>query len=596
VHRTGQRTDERGKVSGSYWRLSTAERKRILLNNIYGVDIDQQAVEVTKLSLLLKVLEDETAQTFTGQRTLGTERALPSLHKNIRCGNSLIGRDVLAGGTLSEEEVARINPFDWDRGFPAIMAAGGFDAVIGNPPYVRIQTMKEWAPLEVEHYKKRYVSASKGNYDIYVVFVERGLSLLNENGLLGYILPHKFFTAQYGAPLRTLISQGKHLKDIVHFGHQQVFENATTYTCLLFLSNTRNLNFSISIVDDLNLWMSSEGWDKGLISSERLVESKWNIGVGNKSELIEKLSKIGSPLGDICHLFVGLQTDADDIFILEEKDRKDDRLLCYSKSTGKEHWFEQEHLKHLLKGSLNIRRYLLDNVTKRLIFPYNTMMGKSVLLSDKEYQIKYPLTWAYLSENRKKLAARNKGNMGDSWYGYVYKKNHTRFETPKLVVPSIANIASFAADWDGDYYFVGSGGGGGGGYGITVKDGVTVSQHYLLGVLNSSLSTFYLKQISSTFRGGYFALNRQYIEQIPIRPIDPANPDDVAKRDRMVALVETMLDLHRRLPAAATEHQRHLIEIRIEATDREIDLLVYDLYDLTPDEIAVVEASAGKKE
>ena len=179
-------------ISGD-WRLTTQEKKRILLNNIYGVDIDSQTVEVTKLSLLLKVLEGETDQSLRRQLAFAQERALPDLGKNIKCGNSLIGPDYFTGQLLpDEDEMRRVNPFDWKAEFPGIMETGRFDAVIGNPPYVRIQTMKEWAPLEVEAYKTRFQSASKGNYDIYVVFVEKGLNLFNKTGGLGFILPHKF--------------------------------------------------------------------------------------------------------------------------------------------------------------------------------------------------------------------------------------------------------------------------------------------------------------------------------------------------------------------------------------------------------------------
>ena len=120
----------------SDWRLTTAEKKRILVNNLYGVDIDQQAVEVTKLSLLLKVLEEENEENIEKQLKLFAERALPSLHDNIKCGNSLIGWDIMTP-EMPAEEVKRINPFDWDTEFADIVKAGGFDAVIGNPPYLR---------------------------------------------------------------------------------------------------------------------------------------------------------------------------------------------------------------------------------------------------------------------------------------------------------------------------------------------------------------------------------------------------------------------------------------------------------------------------
>ena len=224
------------------WKSTISERKRILLDNIYGVDIDPQAVEVTKLSLLMKVLEGENEQTIQPFLRLFHQRALPDLGDNIKCGNSLIGPEAYQEAQLSllpESDQYRINVFDWTRGFPEVMKAGGFDAVIGNPPYIRIQMMKEWAPTEVELYKKLYRSAASGNYDIYVVFVEKALSLLNKSGKMGFILPHKFFNAQYGEGLRGIISKGKHLSHVIHFGDQQVFKGATTYTCLLFLEKNQ---------------------------------------------------------------------------------------------------------------------------------------------------------------------------------------------------------------------------------------------------------------------------------------------------------------------------------------------------------------------
>ncbi|MBE2240502.1 MAG: Eco57I restriction-modification methylase domain-containing protein, partial [Caldilineaceae bacterium] len=235
------------------WRLTLAERKRILLDHVYGVDIDAQAVEVTKLSLLLKLLEGEDQQTLNPQLELLPQRILPDLSRNIRCGNSLIGPEFYDGqlALLDEEENYRVNIFDWQAAFPQVFAQGGFDGIVGNPPYVRIQAMKEWAPLEVEYYKRRYRAAGQGNYDLYVVFVEKGLELLNAAGRLGFILPHKFFNAKYGAPLRQVIAAGQHLEEIVHFGDQQVFAGVTTYTCLLFLSKAAQAEFRFVQAHDL---------------------------------------------------------------------------------------------------------------------------------------------------------------------------------------------------------------------------------------------------------------------------------------------------------------------------------------------------------
>lgn len=585
------------KGYGDTWHLTTAERKRILLNNIYGVDIDIQAVEVTKLSLLLKVLEDETDETLNRQRMLFHERALPDLGNNIKCGNSLIGPDFYDGkqiALLDSEETQRINVFDWQAEFPEIFKAGGFDAVIGNPPYIRIQALKEWAPKEVEFYKSAYKSAQKGNYDIYVVFVEKGLHLLNKTGRLGFILPHKFFNAQYGEPLRKVISEGKHLADIVHFGDKQIFVSATTYTCLLFLEKQARKDFCFEQIENVQAWQDENRQQsitniQKRIPSDHATITEWNFTTGHESAVFEKIKTMPLYLGDAAHLFVGLQTDADDIFILEEI-RKDNKghVLCKSKKTGEQHWFEDDHLKPFLKGSLNIRRYGLSNVNKRLIFPYINLNGKSELIDEKKYKVHYPLTWEYLLLNRSHLQTRNKSRMGNEWYGYVYKKNHTRFDTVKLLAPSIATGSCFTIDAEGKYYFVGSGGGGGGGYGIALKEDM-FSYYYLLGLLNSALLSLYLKKISTQFRGGYIALNRQYIEQLPIRPINFSISADKARHDNMVQLVDQMLLLNKQLAEAKTGHEQTLLQRQIDATDKQIDKLVYELYELTPEEINIVE-------
>lgn len=340
------------------WRLTTAERKRILLDHIYGVDIDPQAVEVTKLSLLLKVLEGETQETLQRQ-LFAKQRALPDLADNIKCGNSLIGPDFYQGQQLDlfdADERLRINVFDWTAEFSEIMKTGGFGAVIGNPPYIRIQAMKEWAPVEVEFYKQRYRAASRGNYDIYVVFVERGLNLLNPAGVLGLILPHKFFNAEYGTPLRTLLTQGRHLAHIVHFGSQQVFTTATTYTCLLFLSKAGSPRCRFDQVENLGDWITTGKVSCGEVRPEEISGSTWNIQIGPAAKVIKRLAAVPLKLKDVARLFVGLQTDADDVYILDEVKRQGGQVLCASRATGKEHWFEADHLKPFLKGSLDIRR------------------------------------------------------------------------------------------------------------------------------------------------------------------------------------------------------------------------------------------------
>ena len=527
------------------WKLTIEERKRILLNNIYGVDIDSQAVEVTKLSLLLKVLEGEDEQTLSSQMSLFHKRVLPDLSNNIKCGNSLIGSDFYEGQQLlmlTEDESYRINPFDWEKEFPEITQKGGFDAVIGNPPYIRIQTLKEWAPLEVEFYKSRYASAGKGNYDIYVAFFEKGLSLLNQKGTLGFIAPHKFFNAKYGEPLRQISSAGKYLSHVVHFGHEQVFNGATTYTCLLFLDKSGKEDCRFVKVEDLTKWRHENHFTEGKISAEKITKAEWNFNIGSGTVLFERLNSIPQKLGNIAHIFVGTQTSADDVFVLNSCYWKGhDILVGMSKSLKKEVKVEASCTVPFLRGR-DIRRYELPQANAYLICPYEISEGEYRLFTASEMAAKFPLAMTYLEMNKKALTEREKGRFkGENWYAFGYPKSMTLFQKPKIIVPDYNNVASFTFDTKGYFYKTG--------YGIILKD-ETLSPLYVMALLNSPVLFKYLLSIGTSLRGGYVRFWTQFLEKLPIYPVDFSDFAQKSNHDKMVELVERMLDLHKQLHAA----------------------------------------------
>ncbi len=587
------------------WRLTIAERKRILLDHICGVDIDPQAVEVTKLSLLLKVLEGEDEQTMGQQLALFPERALPDLGRNIKCGNSLIGPDFYEGqqlALLDDEAMQRVNVFDWQAEFPQVWPpspsgrgdggeGGGFDVLIGNPPYIRIQALKEWAPLEVEYYKRRYRAASKGNYDLYVVFVEQGLALLNAQGRLGYILPHKFFNAQYGQPLRSLLGEGQHLAQVVHFGDQQVFAGATTYTCLLFLSKEAQPAFRFVKAHDLPAWRQGEEQVEGELRADVASSSEWNFSVGRDTWLFDRLADATSRLGDVASIFVGLQTSADKAYVLEQLDEPHDGLVSVRDTDGTSWLIEQGTLRPFLYHS-TVATYEQPVSSHWLVFPYDVTTGKAVLMPQKQLTSLYPRTWSFLISKGKVLRAREGGKAdNDQWYGYLYRKNLTLFDAPKLIVQVISMFGRYAYD-DKSLYF--TGGGNGPYYGVRWSGSDNPhSLHYLQALLSSKLLDLCLRRVSSPFRGGYWSYGKRFIEQLPIRTIDFTNPADVTRHDHMVSLVERMLDLHKRVAAEQVPHVKTMLQRQIEATDRQIDALVYELYGLTEAEVAVVEGHSG---
>jgi hypothetical protein len=540
---------------------------------------------VTKLSLLLKVLEGESDETLGQQLALFAERALPNLDNNVKCGNSLIGPDYFTGQLLSDpDELRRVNPFDWKSEFPDAMKAGGFDCVIGNPPYIRIQMMKEWAPLEVEIYKEQYAAAHSGNYDIYVVFVEKALSLLNERGQMGFILPHKFFNAQYGEPLRSLLAKGKQLSQVVHFGDQQVFAGATTYTCLLFLDKAGSDECQFIKVDDLTAWRATGEATEGKIPAASITAAEWNFAVGKGAALFERLSKMPVRLGDIAaRMAQGIRTSANEVYVLDSVSASGNLITAHSKQLDRDVKLERKAVSLFLQGR-EIKPYRILPSGKVVIIPYGVENGDTKFITEKEMRARFPKTLAYLLENKAFLENRERGKMrGDNWYAYVYPKNIDVMSASKILVPDIADRASFALDETGKYAFTS-------GYGITFKGDVAESPKYVLGLLNSKVLDFYLKKVSTTMRGGFFRYFTQFIEQLPICPINFSDPADVARHDRMVTLIEQMLQLHQQ-QVAASEHDRALYQRQIDATDREIDKLVYELYGLTEEEIKIVEAA-----
>jgi hypothetical protein len=184
------------------------------------------------------------------------------------------------------------------------------------------------------------------------------------------------------------------------------------------------------------------------------------------------------------------------------------------------------------------------------------------------------------------LEGREKGkSKGPKWYGYIYLKNMIRQGTPKICIPRLVNRLYASYDSDARHYLDNVDVGG-----VAWRDRYRdQSFSYLLGLINSKLLAWYFPFVSAPFRGGWLSANRQFIEQLPIRPIDLADPADRERHDRMVALVEEMLALHRQLAAARTDHEQTNLKRQIDATDRRIDRLVYDLYNLTEDEIRIVE-------
>jgi type I restriction-modification system DNA methylase subunit len=560
------------QVRENEWYLTTAEKKRILLNNIYGVDIDSQAVEVTKLSLQLKVLENENRESINQQVKLGMEGVLPNLGGNIKCGNSLIGPDFYDTGQTTlfdEDEMRRVNVFDWDeeeKGFGAIMGRGGFDCVIGNPPYVRQELLKERKEYFKDHYQ-----VYQGTADLCAYFIEKGVSLLRSGGFFSYIVANKWMRANYGKPLRQWLKT-KRIEEIVDFGDLSVFKNATTYPCIMRICNGEpRSTFEVTQVEtlefsDLGAYVEEHRY---AVNQDGLDDGGWSLVDEQTQAVLDKLRNTGVPLGEYVdgNIYRGVLTGLNEAFVIDSSTR--DKLITDDPKSA-------ELIKPFLAGR-DIKRYQLPQTDKLLIF---TRRGVNI----KEY----PAIESYLKQFKEKLMPKPKDWSGEKWQGrkpgsykwYEIQDSidyYLEFEKPKIIVPDISLQGNFTMDSEGTFYCVNTA------YIISNAD------KYLLGILNSTLITIFYKNISSTYRGGYLRFIYQYMVELPIRTIDFSNQDEKAQHDKLVSLVDNMLELQKKCHEVRMERDKEIYERQIKIVDAQIDGLVYDLYGLTEEEIRVVK-------
>jgi len=506
----------------------------ILRRNLYGVVINPASVEITKLALWL--------------HTARSNKPLSSLDDHIRDGNSLIGPEFFTGlAPYTAEQQERINAFDWQAAFPGVFERGGFDCVVGNPPYVKLQNFRK-VHADMAAFLTRdpaqggaYASTQTGNFDLYLPFVEKGIQLLNDNGRLGYIAPSVWQMNEYGAGLRGFVEQGRHLWGWIDFGSYQIFDEATVYTALMFFSKQPNTH--VAVVQAPNGVVAESPWeakDIHLPYARLSFGDRWLLVTGKERDLIDKLGKTGRRLDDPAvsrNIFVGIQTSADHIYHLkrlgpnryEEKPPK-------GATRGRVVEIEDEMMKPLVSG-VHASRYLTPQTDTHLLFPYVVVDGRSRLLSASELADDYPHAWAYLKGHEEALRSRESSKMDtdDGWWAYNYPKNLDKQETAKVIVPRLVMSVACSVDPDGLFYLdnvdVGA-----------VSSARNVSPWYLAAVLNAPAADFAFRRISKPFRGDFRSANKQFIAPLPI---PKAPPEDQAALARDAERLQVLHDQRR---------------------------------------------------
>ena len=558
--------------------LTVALKRQILTQNIYGVDLDAAAVEVTQLSLYLKMLENENRTTLQRQRELladETEIALlPPLQDNIKHGNSLIASDF----SMMPEDLVRVHAFDWPVQFQSIMKAGGFDAVIGNPPYVRQESLKE----SKDYFEKNYESFS-GTGDLYTYFMEKGVKLIRPGGRYSIIVSSSFLRATYAEALRETLLKHAALVRIVDFGGFAVFADAKdTYVCIPVLVKEKQTNqVEVSKVKSLETdrVMAEMSKTDFVAPLQQFNRDAWSLRSAEQVQTFAKIVKAGEPLGSYVNrrIFYGIKTGLNEAFVVTTEQRN--KLVASAKASVA--------LIHPCRGGEDVREYFIEPTDSWLIvlpagWTRSQMGTPGASASEAKawdwLRSKHPGIAAHLELFTKPL--RDRQDQGDFWWELRPCDYYEAFHKPKLVFPDICKHPRFSFDDTGIYlantaYVLGTG------------------DKYLLGILNSRLFWFAISNISIPFgvRAGEFRyrLIYQYMEKVPVRQLDLKKPAEKAAHDKMVDLVNRRLALTPKLRAATADSEKAVLQNAVTATDQQIDALVYDLYGLTEDEIKLVE-------
>lgn len=574
---------------GTNYYLSYSLKRKILEDNIFGVDYDPLAVEVTKFSLLLKVLESVSSNELDAYRQQTRNRILPNLDENIKNGNSLVNSTYAQyNNEIYNDEplMSKIKMFDWGVEF----GNRKFDAIVGNPPYIRVQNMVHYSPEEYQFYKSEYsdyLTAKAETLDKYYLFIERGLSLLNDNGVLGYIVPHKFMSIMSGKSLRKLITDGNHVKKLFHFGTNQVFENRSTYTCILVLSKHSEPQFEISFIQDWNRFLYDRYAEMQTYPAQFISAQAWSFLPQDIVNHLEQINDSCTSLSDLAEIFVGVQTSADSIYIVNAA--HEDNTFVYVHDPESDSDQEIKIEKAILRKSIydaQLRCYEKINANSYIIYPYKTVDGRTVLYSTQEMETSFPCAFSYLRHYRDRLDRRNMPNRTDeNWFAFGRSQSIGRFAAGEHLIWSVLSLgANYVYD---DEMVVFTGGGNGPFYGLTLKSSTRESIFYIQAILNHWLMELLVKSKASTFRGDYYSHGKQFIATLPIRKIDFENPQEVEKHDLIVSKVQNIMRLKESIRAATNATQRNVLERSVNAVTHELEALIDELYQVESREAEV---------
>jgi SAM-dependent methyltransferase len=490
----------------------------ILGENLFGVDLSPEAVEIARLAMWIR----------TAQRG----QTLADLSDTIQCGNSIV-----------DDPSADAKAFDWKARFPKVFAEGGFHCIVSNPPYVKLQNFRKRHPKVAAYLVQRYRSARTGNFDLYLPFIERGLELLRPGGRMGFIAPSVWLYNEYGRGLRELLLENKALDGFVNFKSHQVFKDATTYTALQFFHTEPSQSIRVTHAP-----MGELAQDQAhAVPYSQLSAGAWAFTPPSAQNALARIAQDAVPLGEATkQIFQGLITSADSVYHLTKLSSGH----YFSHSLGREVDLEDALMRALVSGADAVP-FAVPPTDRYLLFPYELSADECRLLTPEEMKT-HRRTWAYLGAHERQLRDREGGKFDDGkWYRFGRNQNIDKQELPKLGVPQTVSHLSAFGDPRGECFFNNVRING-----ILERDDKAYSLWFLLGVLNTKALDFFFRHTAKPKDRGYFEANKQFIAPLPVPSAKPKDQKPVA------ALARKLADLHgERLEAFAEVRRRIIVDL-----------------------------------
>ena len=515
------------RTTSDSYKLTVEEKKHILQNSIFGVDIDSQAIEVTKLSLYLKLLEDEGGMEGN-MFSQSTGTLLPSLEDNIKCGNSLIGTDFYLNKNieLDDSERIKVNCFNWEREFATIFQNGGFDVVIGNPPY--IFTRELMLDVQKKYFYEKYIN-TQFKLNTYILFSEKAYNILSNKGCFGFIIPNNWLTLEYASEFRKFILENTGNIKILT-SKDKVFDANVDISILVYEKNSSD-DIEFFVLNDKQINQIGKTKKHKILENHNFVLNYKN---DLHSSLQMKLEKLSISLQEIAEVRNGVQAyTVGEGTPKQTKDMKENRVYHCNKKIDKT-W-----IKYV--DGVDVKRYLIG--WSRQYIKYGNNLSRP-----REYRL------------------------------FTQERILVRQIPSKPPYAILATLVNEVIINDNNSMI------------IKIPERSNYSLKFILGILNSKLiSYWFIHKFGKLQRGIFPQFKVNELRDFIIPNIDLTIESNIKKHDDIVSLVDKMLELKIKEAIEQNQQLKTAITRQIEGIDEATDRAVYELYGLTKEEIKIIE-------